>query len=275
MDKDAKGIDQGEFLTSARLVPVRREGKKVYARTLRLWEEDTGEVVHLETGDQLIIEPGELVVDSRAIDAQSVPGAGGYAPVANTVWTWYHITGVEPGFFLFFFSLARRIDAAHSLWVLAIQERENARGEGAILRRAGYFNSLASTEVAIIALHRGFAMAQSLIDEFCPDLEVPDSVKRIREAVKEMRDAFEHIDERSKAKVGMSGKFDPESLSIFDQPDFIETSVLTYKNHSINFELDVLAALLDCRQLIMTAIDSRAASLADNTAHTSPPQEGA
>ena len=108
---------QDEPLVLGRLVPVRREGKKVFARTLRHGEEDTGEAVHLEAGDQLIVAKGDFSINSRQIDEQSVPGLGGYAPVANTVYTWYNIIGGGTlEFYLFFFSLARRIDAAHSLW---------------------------------------------------------------------------------------------------------------------------------------------------------------
>ena len=184
--------------------------------------------------------------------------------MANTVWTWYRIVGEQLGFFLFFFSLARRIDAAHALWASAIQEHERAEGEGAILRRTRLFNALATAEVAIIALHRGITMVYSLIDKFCPDLEVPDSVQKIQTAVKDMRDAFEHIDDRAEGRVGMSRKAAPDALSIFHQPDFIESSVLRYKEHSLNFNEDVLTALLECRELIMEAVDSRAASRAGN-----------
>ena len=87
MEKDDSKQPEGEFLTAGRLIPIGREGNKVFARTLRLGEEDTGEVVNLEPGDELVIPAGGLVVDSRAIDAQSTKGLGGYAPVANTVWT--------------------------------------------------------------------------------------------------------------------------------------------------------------------------------------------
>ena len=224
MGNDPLDNNDGEFLTSGRLVPIRREGYKVYARTLRPGEEDTGEGVHLNAGDQLIIPKGGLVIDSEEIDAQSAKGLGGYAPVANTVWTSYSIVGEKLFFYLFLFSLARRIDAAHALWALAIQEREKAKREGAIPQRSGFFNALGTSEVAIIALHRGITMVQSLIDKYCTDLELPDSVKKIRTAVEEMRNAFEHIDDRAEARVGMSRKVDLDALTIFDQPDFIESS---------------------------------------------------
>ena len=259
---DRAPIEQpgGEFLTSGRIVLDRREGNKVFVRTLRPDEEDTGEGVNIRAGEQLIFEAGALVINSREIDTHSVKGRGGYAPVANTVWTWYQIVGEQLGFFLFFFSLARRVDAAHASWTLAVQEREKANEEEAILRRAGFLNALATAEVTIIALHRAITMVYSLVDKFCPDLGVPDSVQRIRDAVWEMRNAFEHIDERAEGRVGSSKVMRSDALTIFNQPDFIESSVLSYKTYSLNFEEDVLSALLDCREFIMGAIDARASA---------------
>ena len=166
MNEDAQTQPGGEFLTSGRIVPVRREGNKVFVRTLRHGEEDKGDAVNIRAGDRVIFEPGALVIDSRQIDAQSVEDLGGYAPVANTVWTWYRIVGEEVGFFVFFFALARRVDAAHALWALAVQERKRAKVEGAIPRREGVLKALAAAEVAIIALHRGFTMVHSLIVKF-------------------------------------------------------------------------------------------------------------
>ena len=85
MDNDANKQPQGEFLMSGRIVPVGREGNKVFVRTLRFGEEDTGEVVHIGPGDQLVFRAGDLVIDSREIDALSVKGLRGYAPVANII----------------------------------------------------------------------------------------------------------------------------------------------------------------------------------------------
>ena len=256
---------QDEPLVLGRLVPVRREGKKVFARTLRYGEEDTGEAVHLEAGDQLIVAKGDFSINSRQIDEQSVPGLGGYAPVANTVYTWYNIIGGETlEFYLFFFSLARRIDAAHSLWTRATQERERGKEEGAIPGRIGYLNALASAEMAIIALHCGISMVATIVDKYCPDLEVPGSVKAISDTVAEMRKGFEHIDERAQGKVGRSGKDDFDALTIFDQTDFIESFVLRYKGLTLDFGVEILPALLDSRELIMNVIDFRASSQTAN-----------
>ena len=54
------------FLFAGRLVPLGRKGNIVYARNLRPGEEDTGEVVHVKAGEELVIPAGELIIDSRA-----------------------------------------------------------------------------------------------------------------------------------------------------------------------------------------------------------------
>ena len=181
--------DQGDFLFGGRIVPIKREGNIVYARTLRRGEKDTGETIHLEPGDQLVFPPGGLSIDSRDIDEYYNPkGLGGYRPVANTVWTWHQFAPEQVSFFLFFFSLARRTDAAHALWASAIQARDKAREDGGIPQRQGHFEALAAAEMAIIALGRCYRMVCDLIEKYCPALQVPDSVTQTLEAVQEMLD---------------------------------------------------------------------------------------
>ena len=264
MPNEDNNQDQADFLLARRIVPIKREGNIVYARTLRRGEEDTGEAVHLEPGDRIVIPAGELVIDSRDIDEYYNPkGLGGYRPVANTVWTWYRFATEQLGFFLFLFSLARRTDAAHALWASAIQARDKAREAGGIDRRQAHFQALAAGEVAIIALGRCYRMVRALIERYCPELQLPDSVTKTHGKVLEMRNAFEHIDERAEGKVG-NRKLHVDALTIFQQPDFVQSSILRYKHYELDFESDVIAALLDCRELIMDAIEARAKQRAGN-----------
>ena len=262
-DMDADQESGGELLDIGRLVPIGREGNKVFARVLRPGEEDTGETVRLEAGDQLVIPAGGLFFDSRVIDARSPKGLGGYAPVANTVWTWYQIAPARVGFFLHLFSLARRIDSAHALWALAMRERERAAGEQGIGQRAIYFNALGTAEVAIIALHRGLAMIDQLDSKFGLELEISSDLSGIRSVVEKMRHSFEHIDDRAEGKAGLAGKFHPDALTVFHQPYFIDSGSLHYGNDSLDFAGEFLAALLECRELIMKTIDARVASGVD------------
>ena len=166
--------DSSDLLFMSRLVPDGREGNKVFARSLRPGEEDTGEGVNVRAGEQLVIRAGGLVINSDEIDALSPKGYGGYAPVANTVWTWYSIVGEQVGCFLYLYALARRLDATHAAWELAMRERANARGEGAIAQRIGFFKALSEAEVTIIALHRAMNMLLQFEGVFPLGLEMPD-----------------------------------------------------------------------------------------------------
>ena len=243
-----------DFLLSARLVPAGREGNKVFARSLRPDEEDTGEGITVRAGEQLVIPPGELVIDSRELDSRNPKGFGGYAPVADTVWTWYRIVPTRPDFFLFFFSLARRIDATHAFWTATMAQLEEARATDGLLRRTAVFRALAMAEVTVISLNRGLVMLNVLAKEFCPDLPIPDSVVAIVDAVHSIRNALEHIDERARGRTRVPGE---EALSIFFQPDFVDRNTLRYGEHSLNLATEIPRALHGCREAIMDAIDVR------------------
>ena len=259
---------EGEIIWVGRLVPDGREGNKVFARSLRPGEEDTGEGVRIEAGEQLVIRPGGLSVNSDEIDAHSPVGMGGYAPIANTIWTIHHFTGEQLGYYLFIFAFARRLDAAHRSWSEAMKDRNSAIGQDGINRRYAMFSALATAEIAVVALHRASTMAATLIEKHCSDLRLPDEVRRVQPALKDMRDAFEHIDERAEGKVGMNQKLELSALSIFDQPDFSESPILRYKEHTLDFDQDFLAALLACRKLILDSLDSRVRQRAERQSGT-------
>ena len=220
-------------------------------------------------GEQLVIPSGGIVIDSKEIDAQSPAGLGGYAPVANTVWTWYSIVNEQVGFFLYFFSLARRLDAAHALWALAVQERDNARSEGPVGRRPGYFKALSDAEMTIIALHRSMDMLLRFNSLYPVGLEIPERLRELERVVREMRHAFEHIDERAQGKINRAGEMDAEALSIFAQPDFISSTKLHYRGLRLDFYEDVLATLLICRGLVLEIIDLRASTHTERLSKTS------
>ncbi len=257
MDNISNAQSEGEPIWVARLVPDGREGNKVFARSLRPGEVDTGEVVHVEAGQELVIRAGRLSIDSNEVDAHSPVGMGGYAPVANTIWTMHQFMGEQLGYYLFIFALARRLDAAHQSWSEAMKDRNAAIGQDGINQRYAMFSALATAEIAVVALYRASTMAVTLIEKHCGDLCLPDELRRVQPALKEMRDAFEHIDERAEGKVGMNQRVDLSALSIFHQPDFIGSAILRYKERVLDFDQDFLAALLACRKLVLDSLDSR------------------
>ena len=107
-------------------------------------------------------------------------------------------------------------------------------------------------------------MFRLLNDKYCLNLAVPKSIEDIVIPVTAMRHAFEHIDDRAQGRINESGETGIEALTIFEQPDFEHSSILRYAEHSLNFEEDVLIALLDARELVMEAIDARTVSQDEN-----------
>ena len=245
---------EGELLYTGRLVPAGRVGNKVFARSLRRGEVDTGEGVTVNAGEELIILAGDLSIRASEIDAQSPPGLGGYAPVSNTVWTWYNIVSKPADFVRYLYSLARRLDVAHALWQSAIQQRDQAKSQGGFHRRQGFLMALSEAEVTVIALHRAMHMLLRFNSVFPIGLEIPDHLHGREKVIRDMRNAFEHIDERAQGKVHRAGKVDAEALTIFDQPDFVDSSILRYRGNELHFHDDVLAALLNCRELVMKVL---------------------
>ena len=252
------GPELGNILLSGRIVPAGREGNKVFLRTLRFGEEDTGEKVDIKAGDQVIILPGDLVIDTRQIDSQSPAGLGGYAPVANTIWTWYLIVGEQVGYFCYIFALARRLDAAHSEWATAIEELQRAKGEEGFSQRHRFFSSLSLAEMTIISLSRALDMLKRINQIYALNLNIPANLREREIVIREMRNAFEHIDARAQRMINASGEKSDEALSIFVQPDFLCSSILHYRGYELNFFDDVISALLACRQLVMDTVDQRA-----------------
>lgn len=250
------GWGDGGYLLSGRVVPDGVEGNVVYGRSLRHGEEDTGQEVDVPPGYEFAMRPGALAVHVTQIDAHSPARAGGYAPIANTVWTWYQFGEHEQRFLHFMFSFARRLDAAHSAWAEAMHDRERAQDLLGIEARVGNIAALATAEVAVVALHRAIRMAHSLVESHRPDLDLPAAVQSVLDPLKQIRDALEHIDERADGRSGQAGQLDPDAWTIFDQPGFVPHAVLTYKGHELAFDHDVLAALLSCRDLIMEAMSN-------------------
>ena len=147
------------MLLSLRVVPDGRDGNVVYGRTLRWGEVDDGSGVEIREGEHFKIRKGRLSVDLEHVDSLSEPGRWGYAPVTNTIWTWYQLgKNPDPAVYLALVSLARRVDTAYALWAMMMAERESmSDGLGfGPAGRASIFKAWGAAEVAVIAVHRAF-----------------------------------------------------------------------------------------------------------------------
>ena len=90
-------------------------------------------------------------------------------------------------------------------------------------------------------------------------ISTPKTVSNMKPAIKSMRDAFEHINDRASGMTGDRSRVDIQTAySIFDQSDFVDSGVIVYGEYSLEFERGVLLLLLDCRKYLMDVLESRA-----------------
>ena len=245
------GPDAGsnDAIVGVRVVPDGRIGTTVYGRTLNAGETDSGEGITLNNGDTLVVPAGSANIRLNDVDKYAEEGPDGFAPVANTVWTWLQVPPhADEAFFRYFFATARRLDIAHSLYISALHALAVGGDEPFIKARTRIFHALGNAESMLIALSRAFEMIGTPPSQFSVATAVPHEIGTLQPAVKAIRDAFEHIDERA---LGKARREDASAaLSIFDQTDLLSDGILRYANHSVNLKTEVVPALLAARKFI-------------------------
>ena len=243
-----------EILHVLRLVPAGSDETTVYARSLRPGEEDTGEKVQVPAGMQLVIRPGDFSFDSDEIDSRSPKGRGGYAPVADTIWTWYRIVGAkDQNLLMMLLAAARRLDATHVFWSTTMDALDESAALEGIEKRTTIFRALSMAEVTVISLSRAVSMLYRLEEKFSLGLQMPQEIGSFRDTLRQMRNAFEHIDDRAMGEA-RDGTAD-SAMSIFFQPYFVDNGVLTYAGNGVIFTTSVPLLLGRCREALISVID--------------------
>lgn len=242
-----------------RVVPDGREGSTVYMRTLRHGESDDGRRVHLKPGERPAFRAGSLKIELDALDAHFTSDIEGFAPLANTVWTWLKLAGQKWDVprVRYVLAAARRLDAAAATWsrVTDLFSSLEAAPEASLSpqTRALVFELIAGVELAVIALRRVVAMVECASSEVGADTPVPDVVERLSPHLTEIRNAFEHIDERASDRVRR--KPDPVAASVFEQRRLLTERVIVYADHEIGAD-DVTELLASCRQFLKDVVRS-------------------
>ena len=198
------GPDSGanDAVVGVRVVPERKVGNVVYARTLNVGEPDTDEGITLDVGEKLVCPPGSVKVTILDVDRYAKLESDGYAPVTNTVWTWLRVPPY-PGetYFNYLLAVSRRLDMAHALCAGALRELGDRPDEPFIRTRERIFGALGNAELMCILLNRAIEMIRKAQDHFQEvKTAVPEKVETLREPVLAIRNAFEHIDERAMGK---------------------------------------------------------------------------
>ena len=257
-------VGDNDAWIGVRVVPVGRDGKSIFARTLNEGEPDSGEGIIVQPGDERIVfPPGNLTITIKDIDRESRPRPDGYAAVSNTAWTWLTIRdwigeGLSRREELFrcLFASARRLDTAHNLCLNLLEELGERPDEPFIKTRARLYRALGYAELMCVAFNRAAIMIDLISSQFATSTAVPANVVEIMPQLKAIRNAFEHIEERALGNV--RGKPDPDALSIFDQIDLFNSGVIRYSGHSLDLTADMVPAFIASRKFIFEVAREKA-----------------
>ena len=181
------------------------------------------------------------------VDRESTPGPDGYAPLANTIWTWLHIPPYpDEKLFNYLFATARRLDTAHDLCVTAINLLKEQPAATSFPGRAKFFRAWGHAELTCIALYRAIKMVQEFPSEFSSLVAVPKTMLALFPALEEIRNSFEHIEDRAKGQV--RHKPHQDAITAFDQSALLQSGILRYAGHSLDLRKEAIPALIAGRQ---------------------------
>jgi hypothetical protein len=120
-----------------------------------------------------------------------------------------------------------------------------------IKARRRLFGALGLAETMCVALGRALDMLARVPSQFSISVSLPPSVSRLLPALREIRNAFEHIEDRALGNV--QRKPHADALSIFDQRELVSRGVLRYGAHSLDLQDEILPMLVQARHFVLDA----------------------
>jgi hypothetical protein len=247
--------DRTGFMLGIPVVEIRRDDaqREVWLRTRRFSEPESTDRVRVPWGYKMTFGPGDVVVEIEWIDKMFPAGEDGYSPLTNTIWTWMNIGPAPNSEMLtrYLLAAARRLDTAHRRFQRVRQRLDDfdrmAPGPHA---RQAVFEIVGNIEITVVALSRAIDMATKLGGLAPISTSVPANVVARMATLTELRNAYEHIEDRAQGQVW--SKPDPQALTIFDWSSLFQDDAITYAGHRLDLK-DVPRLLLDTRTFLKKA----------------------
>jgi hypothetical protein len=234
------------YLLPQRIVPVREEPGKVFARTLRYSEQDDGRRAHVRPGDDLVVE--DILLELDYVDEWEGQGVNGYVPLTPVLFTWMSFgTHHSDEKRRYLRAAARRLDQAQTLFE-RIDGLRQSNPEGAPAVRRAVFELVGATELAIVSLGRVVDMCVQAAAAIGTTATVPTDITTRCDAVREIRNAYEHIEDRALGNVRNTPH--PDALTIFDHERVVIDGVIAYGGYQLDLATDVPQIIAAARQFL-------------------------
>lgn len=212
-------------------------------------EEDPGVSVSYDPGAGEKFELSDVKVTIYDIDRIAEVDSNGYAPVTYTIHTWLKLCApVDQKLFLFLVAASKRLDTAYFAYSQLVSIVKEISGPFPHQCQK-MITVLGISEFLCIALNRAVNMLQQISEKFPINLQLPDSITRRAQSLREIRNAFEHIEQRALGQVRT--KDHQDAFTIFDQRKLFTEGMLIYGNHRLSIQEDIIKILLDARQAIL------------------------
>jgi hypothetical protein len=237
-----------------RVVPAGRAAGIAYGRTLRVGESDDGRRVHVRPGESLAFAPGSLAIALDAIDDyyRHVDPDRPEGSLATALRVWFGVASdVTDEARRLLGAAAHRFDAAQHLLgraatVRASFEDDSDLGGPRLIVKADELIHL--VQEGIVALGRSLALIRKGIEICSYEIDESAVIAASESAIKAVRDAYEHIDERAAGRL-RGGVDDDRAYTIFNHDTLLQHGVIEYMEHRL--DLAELPAILDaCRATI-------------------------
>ncbi len=256
-----------DVMFSLRVVPDGRAEGVVYGRTLRFGEADDGRRVHVRPGESFTLAKGSLTVELDAIDEfyRQVDPDRPEGSLATALRVWFGIgTHDLAETRMLTTAAAYRLDAAQHLLRRAERMRDSLRAEGdfsgaQVVARVDELIHL--VQEGIVALARCIALIERGVETSTFAVPFPSEIESHKDAIKDVRDAYEHIDERAFGRIGIRGVPDERALMIFEHDRLVRSGVIEYLDHRL-----VLSELPKVLEACRTAIKALAGGPAGDSA---------
>ncbi|GAY12706.1 hypothetical protein TOK_1255 [Pseudonocardia sp. N23] len=167
------------------------------------------------------------------------------------LWTWMSVGGGhDQAKVRYLLAAARRLDAANVLLVDVEKRRQELAQEGLtgpVIRR-GLFGLVAAVELAVVAVGRVCDMIDKAGTLLGSVVSVPPTVAAKRAAVNDIRNAYEHIEDRALGTV--FGRPHPDALTIFNRADLLECDRISYGASSLDLKVEMANLISEARQFL-------------------------
>lgn len=252
-------VGVNDVMFSLRVVPDGRAEGVVYGRTLRFGEPDDGRRVHARPGESFTLAKGSLTVELDAIDGfyRQVDSERPEGSLATALRVWFGIgTHHRAETRMLTTAAAYRLDAAQHLLRRGERIRDSLQVEGDLSGAqvvAKVDELIHLVQEGIVALARCISLIERGVETSTFAIPFPAEIESHKDVIKDVRDAYEHIDERAFGRVGIRGFPDERALMIFEHDRLVRSGVIEYLDHRL-----VLSELPTVLEACRTAIKALA-----------------